>query len=259
MTRKKVIGVCHVCGKEGPLSYEHIPPRSLGNDHAIEQYSVTDVVSKTKRFDLSDLSSVHYRELQQRGSGFQTICSECNNYFGQNYVKEYIGCTRELGHMLLASPPKEDEKGIHLKGHEVNLLAFFKHVISNFCTTTEAGTMLDCKEFLLDRESNSFPERYKLFAFAVPSPNSGLLSTGWTTLFFDLTPPTSCTVAVVATFPVGFFLVDIAHSTCILDNPGCEITSMAKCSWGAPHPEFTVELPYMSLDKAWPTPMASND
>lgn len=256
-SKKQLIGICHVCGKEGPLSYEHIPPYSLGNNHASERYGVSDIVSKTKRFDVSDLSDFHYKELQQRGSGFQTICSDCNSYFGRNYVREYVGCTRELGHMLIENRPKEEESGIHLEGHNVNLLAFFKHVISNFCTTTPAGTMSGCKEFLLNRESNAFPSHYKLFAFAVPSPSSNLLTTGWTTLFFKSSPITACTVAVVATFPIGFYLVDTAESSCILDNPGCDITSLSKCTWGD-QPGFTVELPYMSLDKAWPTPIKSD-
>lgn len=39
-------GRCHICGREGKLSFEHIPPRSMGNDHSVRSYRGVDIIKK---------------------------------------------------------------------------------------------------------------------------------------------------------------------------------------------------------------------
>lgn len=39
-------GICHICGNDGPLSYEHIPPRSMGNSKPVKSYRVADIAEK---------------------------------------------------------------------------------------------------------------------------------------------------------------------------------------------------------------------
>lgn len=39
--------ICRICGKEGPLSFEHIPPQSVGNDHTVKLYSGVDAVKSS--------------------------------------------------------------------------------------------------------------------------------------------------------------------------------------------------------------------
>ena len=79
--------ICRICGKEGPLSFEHIPPQSVGNDHTVKLYSGVDAV-KSSLTGQDDMEGLKYRQLQ-RGQGFKTICSSCNSYLGQNYVKPF--------------------------------------------------------------------------------------------------------------------------------------------------------------------------
>ena len=243
----EVIQRCHVCGKAGSLSFEHIPPKSLGNDHSVRSYKAVDIIRKANAFDASRTHEVRYSKMR-RGSGVTTLCAKCNSYFGANYVREYTGCIRELGALLLHQHPKNGSKGIHLEGVHVNTLAFFKHVISNFCATTPFGTMLDCKEFLLDKESNDFPSRYQLFMFAVPNAQSIMVSTGWITA---LTKHGVCTLAHVASFPVGFTMLNTEISSYSPVGLGCDITSMALLRWGE-CPEFSLDLPFMNLDKIIP-------
>ena len=255
MAKRSKRGVCHICGELRELSFEHIPPRSIGNDKASKMYRAVDIIEMSGAFDATATDGVPYRQ-QQRGMGFQTLCGDCNSYLGRNYVGEYVKCIKELSCMLANNPPADGERGIHLEGRNVNVLGFFKHVVSNFCATTEAGSMNDCRRFLLNRESRDFPDKYKLFMFAIPSPKTGMLTTGWTTLLLDSEEAAYYTVAAVATFPVGFFLLDISKSSCEPDGLGCEITKFASLEWGA-KPEFIVELPYMDIGKMWPVPIQS--
>lgn len=52
--------ICRICGKEGPLSFEHIPPQSVGNDHTVKLYSGVDAVksSLTGQDDMEGLRSI---------------------------------------------------------------------------------------------------------------------------------------------------------------------------------------------------------
>ena len=64
------------------------------------------------------------------------------------------------------------------------------------------------------------------------------------------------TLAFIASFPVGFYLLDTEMTTARIDSPsyGCEITPMAHQPWGA-KPGFTLELPYMTISNSIPTPI----
>lgn len=246
------MGRCHICGREGKLSFEHIPPKSLGNDHGIRSYRGVDIIKNAGSFDASARKGVRYKKLR-RGAGFNTLCAECNSYLGANYVREFTGCVRELAASFIQDPPGSDARSIHLEGGKVNVLAFFKHVISNFCATTPCETMEDCRDFLLDKESNDFPGRYRLYMHAVPDPESVMITTGWMVL---ITKQGIYKLAHVAAFPVGFTLLDVEASDFIPPYLGCEITLMASQKWGD-RPNFTLDLPLMGLEHMLPIPIGS--
>ena len=250
----KKSGVCHICGKEGPLSFEHIPPHSMGNSKPTKVYRVADIADTHHTLSIANIDGIRYRQ-QQRGIGFQTICSSCNSYLGKHCVNAYTGCVTELGAILRESKGDQGCTGIHLEGHNVPVLAFFKHVVSNFCNTTQAGTMLDCREFLLDCKSNAFPERYRVFMFALPEDGS-LVSSSWMQLWFDKDGIKTARLAFIAMPPVGFYLYDVESSTAMPEASqyGCEITSMASQPWEA-RPGFSLDLPYMTVVDLIPVPI----
>ena len=250
-------GICHICGNDGPLSYEHIPPRSMGNSKPVKSYRVADIAEKHGSTNVKFTNNIHYRQ-HQRGMGFQTICRKCNSYLGRHYVKAYTGCISELGALLQEAKNDKDGNGIHLEARNIPVLAFIKHVISNFCSTTQPGTMLDCRDFLLDCENRNLPDRYRLFMFAVPE-NGTFISSGWAQLLLNERGLKTANLAFIATYPVGFFLYDTESSSAEPDSSryGCEITSMTKQPWGA-EPNFSIDLPYMTISNSFPTPISQN-
>ena len=253
MARTDDKGICHICGKQGVMSFEHIPPRSVGNSHRSRAYSVAEVAEKSGRLDITSVDGVRYQQ-QQRGSGFSTICRDCNSYLGINYVNEFKDFFLATAQVVESVPASAGAKGIHLETDKANVLALFKHVVSNFCVTTQPGTMLDCKEFLLNKESNAFPRHYQLYTYAVPNPESKMITTGWSRLFSSVDLRSLYTVAYVAMFPLGFALLDTRESTHIPESIGCDITAMAERPWGE-RPNFSIDLPYMSIDAAFPAPL----
>lgn len=253
------MGICNICGNNGPLSYEHVPPRSMGNSKPAKSYHIVDIANKHRALNVENREGIHYRQ-QQRGIGFETICPSCNSYLGQHYVKAYTGCINELGMILHDEKEKGDEGriGIHLEGHNVPVLAFFKHVMSNFCSTTQPGSMLDCRDFLLNYKSNNLPDRYRLFMFAVPDDEVFVCS-GWTKMLLNEDGLKIATLAFVASYPAGFYLYDTEDSTAEPDPSryGCEITPMAKQPWHT-EPSFSLELPYMSIANSIPVPKTTS-
>ena len=243
--------VCHICGKQGKMSFEHIPPRSVGNTQRSKAYSVVEIAENTGRLDSTAREGIHYQQ-QQQGSGFATLCSECNSYLRRHYVNEYKDFFLATSAVLVNEQKQDGAMGIHLETGKANVLALFKHAVSNFCATTQPGTMLDFREFLLDKESNDFPSRYRLYMYAVPDSGSGLITTGWMRLFTSSDFRFYYTVAHVALFPVGFALLDMDYSTSIPNGLGCDVTAMSQRPWGE-RPQFAVDLPYMTLTHAIPS------
>lgn len=74
-------GRCQLCGISGPLTFEHIPPKSAFNDQKV-QLGVPElkqgegIVAKPGKF-------------QQRGAGVKALCADCNSLLGARYVPEY--------------------------------------------------------------------------------------------------------------------------------------------------------------------------
>ena len=254
MGKRVVEDICHICGEKRAMSFEHIPPKSMGNTGRTKKYSGVDIIERRRSFDFSDNRGIPY-EQQQRGSGFTTICASCNSYLGQNYVNCVSGGIEELAKILARDSQADDQVGIHLEGCNVNILGFFKHVISNFCATTHEGSMLDCRDYLLGRENVEFPSRFRLFMSAVPEMTDKLIATGWWSMIVDIDKMKAVCVASLAYHPVCFYLLDESLSTTNPPFPlGCDITPMTEYAWGE-KPKYVLELPFMTLKNGFPKPV----
>jgi hypothetical protein len=231
-------GICHVCGKLGPLSFEHIPPRSTGNDHAVQIYSGEEVV-KNSLTGSDDVRHLKWKS-SQKGMGFYSLCESCNNYLGQNYVEEFNGIYGSVGNYVSTSEFKPEDLFVHFETDRLMPLAFCKQIISNFCSTTATGSMLDCKNYLLDRENVLFPERYRLHMFVVPDRGSKRVFTGWQILFLD--DGSHYSVACLCVPPFAFKLFDRDSSTKLPDLCG-DMRALLQSPWGVkPRVKFDVAL-----------------
>jgi hypothetical protein len=65
MSRKKVVGDCHICGVHGPLSYEHVPPEAAFNDRMAVKANMGEWFSEGKWTGKG--------QQQQRGAGEYTL------------------------------------------------------------------------------------------------------------------------------------------------------------------------------------------
>jgi len=81
--RKKNYGKCHICGNEGPLTFEHVPPKAAFNDRPILMGKFEDMINK-------GMEPITHGKIQQQGAGGYTLCAKCNNNAGAWYGREFV-------------------------------------------------------------------------------------------------------------------------------------------------------------------------
>lgn len=228
---------CRICGEHKPLTLEHIPPRSTGNDHVVVVHRGDEAVMHSL-FDMEVRDDDGYRP--SHGMTFKTLCEDCNEYLGANYVETFKGLYLDFAHEsgdildgLDRDRNESETAGVERYcefdlGEGFRSLAFVKQVVSNFCATTAPGSMLDCRDFLLDRESTSLPARYRLHMVVLPKLDGESVFSGWMRVLFD--DGTFCDMAFIRMPPFGFVLYDTVSSTYLPDRAG-DITPMSRMGW----------------------------
>lgn len=84
MGREKKIGICRLCGVKTELTFEHIPPKKSFNRNT--GYTISHVGEAIEA--LENESSFNPTK-KQGGIGNISLCKECNEFLGLNYVDAY--------------------------------------------------------------------------------------------------------------------------------------------------------------------------
>ncbi len=78
-------GLCRVCGATATLTFEHIPPRSAGNDRRARSSPSLPLLTSNQPLQFPDAGWTS----PQRGVGGYVLCKPCNNLLGTRYIPEY--------------------------------------------------------------------------------------------------------------------------------------------------------------------------
>ncbi len=229
MSKKEQFGICHICGQYKKLTYEHIPPEAGFNSIRQRLYTV-DTLLKTPRSGNRppwDTSGLQYQQFQQ-GTGFYSLCGECNSFTGAKYGTTYSRVIQRIGSKIMRIPKDERKYGLDIQIKGVNFLAFFKQVLSMFCSINEPRFSAQFRDFLLDENSTDFDQsQYKVFMYLhagkivryVPYQVQADVKTGNVVAFSE-----------ISTFPVGFILYDISDLN-TKEFQGCDITAFSACPY----------------------------
>ena len=87
MRTNKTIGTCHICGKFGKLSYEHVPPEKAFNSYPGFMHFGDELLRKGEAFPWE--FSTKGKQMQ-RGVGFNTLCGKCNSDTGGWYGSSFV-------------------------------------------------------------------------------------------------------------------------------------------------------------------------
>ena len=156
-------GTCHICGKFGRLSFEHLPPRAAFNDSVIVQYGFDEIVAQDDALELTG------GEKQQKGAGGYTLCESCNNTTGAWYGSRFVAWARQADSTLRRS----DRKPTLFIRYHIYPLAILKQIVAMFMSVvgpnfSEKNPAL--RSFVQNRRERHFPPDTYFYAFYSVGP-----------------------------------------------------------------------------------------
>ena len=162
-------GVCHICGKHGKLSFEHVPPESAFNRRKVTTPDVKRVFQLTNLDDLTSLAG----KQSQRGQGGYTLCDSCNNLTGRWYGANYATWVYQGAAYLGKS------EGLLRLSYPYYLfpLRVIKQIICMFFSVN-SQRFREChpelEKFILNKKEKYLPQYVRLYAGYVQSDRSRL-------------------------------------------------------------------------------------
>lgn len=264
---KKHCGQCALCGREGELTYEHIPPKSAFNSNPTKLYTGDKLIQNGDRLPW-DVQGLTYLS-QQQGSGLYSLCKDCNSKTGTWYGSAY----REIAHIIAHSLQANKDSTFHGIGiKDVYPQRFIKQVLSMFCSVNdhealkafanpvqvnhtqtlsplfqmlidaqqglfEASQLMDeLRAFVLQKDAVGLDkDKFRVCMYATRSPLRKL--TGMTSAM-DIHETSYVVLSEITAEPLGFLLYfnppkDFEHT-------GCDITAMADLGYDD---KTSIEIP----------------
>lgn len=159
-SKKKVIGICRLCGEEKELNKEHVPPRSCYNKHTT-YYSIP--IEESLNFkDLTKYKPIGKKE--QGGVTFCSLCGDCNSFLGSQYVNSYKNWVNR-GFFVL----KEGDHFVYgYKLKNIEPLKILKQIISMFLSINSDWYLKsypELSEFVLNSNSQDLPDKFKVYSY----------------------------------------------------------------------------------------------
>jgi len=215
LSRRKKEGICHICGTEGPLSKEHIPPKKAFNNCTVFLHRFTEI---------RDTGVTKWQKEQRQGGNYAyVLCEKCNNDTGSWYADEYV----KFAHAL--APLSSTERVGHRVGivfRKLKPLQVTKQAIAIMCTTCGPDFSKKhphLKKFLLSKHKRGLPHHLHLFAYLRCQP--GMRTSGIAGQL-DLRGNNKV-VAEFSCWPVGWILAFDDHR----DILAAEVTHWASCEF----------------------------
>ena len=146
-------GICRICGIEGKLSFEHVPPEAAFNDRPLVMAGMRDLIGR-------DPDQPRGRT-QQRGAGDYTLCERCNNRTGHWYGSAYVEWARQA--LMIVGAARGCATLYY--GYRIHPLRVLKQVICMFFSANGARRQPDLVRFVLDPERRGLHPDIQVFAF----------------------------------------------------------------------------------------------
>jgi len=156
MSNKAKTGICHLCGVNGKLSYEHVPPRAAFNNRPLVAQAMDDLIRNG--------TEGARRRVFQRGAGAHTLCERCNNLTGHWYGPAYVEWVYQ-GMCILGQA--RGNPSLYYNFH-ILPSRVIKQIVCMFFSVnppTFQAIQEDLVRFVLDRDKRHLPQGFRLFMF----------------------------------------------------------------------------------------------
>lgn len=160
---KKRHGTCHLCGEEGKLSFEHVPPQSAFNDRPVLLSKFEDVYE-----NLETPSGTK----QQKGMGDYTLCERCNNNTGSWYGGAFCEWARQV--MVLLQYTDGNPLSLPFT-YRIYPLRVLKQVLCLFFSTHGSRWRQvnpELEHFVLNKHALGIAPRYSVWTYFNTSQRS---------------------------------------------------------------------------------------
>lgn len=251
------LGKCKLCGKEGNLTFEHVPPQNAFNSFPVKMYSFDESIQILSGaggrmpWDFDGL----YGKINQRGSGDYYLCRECNNNTGAWYVSEYVKLSQIIHSVIIDNKLQPNNK-YSFKVLSIYPLRIFKAIMTMFCDINN-----DCfgdkqlRNYLLEKESTILDlNKYKVYLTLV-TPQMRRIQ-GYA-IMGNLLQKSLVQLTEIASYPLGCIL-------CI-DKPtwftptGLLINDLATYSYNDKCNLEFIGIPYLDINSQVPADYRSKD
>lgn len=211
MSRKRPEGLCHICGKFGPLSFEHVPPKAAFNDRPVIEATFNELIQL-------GLDERPRGRINQRGAGGYTLCERCNNLTGKWYARRFVAWCYQGMDILIRSGGNPTLFYLNY----LFPLAIIKQIITMFFSINGpnfADSNPELVDFVLNRDRKYLSPQYRIFVYyntlghTRQAPIAGIarLSTGQAIILTEITYPPFGYVMTFDCPPPDQRLVDISH------------------------------------------------
>jgi hypothetical protein len=150
-------GICNICRRKKPLSFEHVPPESAFNNRPVVSVSIKQMIELGPGIKPKG-------PVKQKGVGIHSLCEECNNNTGSWYSAHFIDwCYRGMEILKLSqgNPNLVYEYRIYPLSIIKQIIVMF--LASNGLAFSEKHPALS--EFILDRYQKQLPKMFRIYTY----------------------------------------------------------------------------------------------
>ncbi len=150
-------GRCRICGADGELSFEHVPPKSAFNRMPVVAAGFEQAFRHGPDDQLRG-------RIIQRGRGDYTLCCRCNNNTGRWYAPDFAQWCFQGAQILQQTSGRPTLLYIHY----LFPLRIIKQIVTMFFSVNHSGFRLtypDLESFVLSRERRHLDPRVRIFAY----------------------------------------------------------------------------------------------
>jgi len=161
MWEKSKKGKCRICGKIGPLTYEHVPPRKAFNSNKALVYYGRKILEKDSEGFPWEISSRLKGKLLQRGIGAYTLCERCNNNTGAWYGDAFVDFIHK-GYSETNNKKYINNSWATITLNKIYPLRIIKQIMAMFFSINNpnlSGAHEEIREFVLSKEKRGISEK----------------------------------------------------------------------------------------------------
>lgn len=240
------VDTCAICGQDKELTFEHIPPKSCSNTKITYQLATLQEIGEALGGSIKKnvpLNRLQGKRIYQGGIGVQSICSSCNNYAGDYYVRSYGLFYKELKKQLF------ETEGVVLEPPKLKIrpLPILKEILFMFSALSPdlVESFPSIKDFLLNKENQDYPTDLKVYMYATKSNSTRYLKWPY---FVNQAGKGLTTMSEIVLPPFGFLL---ASSISYIDPRLLELSSFKDYSLSE-EKELTILMNILPVETPFP-------